>query len=217
MSDILRNELFRQAREAKTIAQAATVTASDIQAEAASAFGRDDMMPIREIVAGMLGLKVRCEYTYHGWASNYGRYVRDEAARDLLNLLVKRTNLLANELKIGATALSPTAVVRVDKVLAFAEGRGWDVSSLMPADHAIGPAGTVRSVTRDEVRRAGILAMLKKLGYEPRALPKSEAGRSGVRLEVRKALGIKGIWAGSTVFDKTWQGMRDDGELADGP
>lgn len=125
MNDALRNELYRQRREHDEMIHAEGRTLADIEAQSVPAMDRDDMKPLREIVADMLGLKINCRYTNHGWASQYGPRVKDVAARNLLDLLVKRTNLLANELKTGAADLKWGDKVRVDKVLDIAAARGW--------------------------------------------------------------------------------------------
>lgn len=49
-----------------------------------------------------------------------------------------------------------------------------------------------------------IIETLKDLGYDPRKLPKYTPGRSDVKRDVKVKIGTKGIWVGSSVFDKAW-------------
>lgn len=149
MHEELRRLLIDQAREADNIVDAEVRTLMDIQSPTKIVLDRDELMPLREIVAAMLGLNASSRYVYHGWASTYGQHVKDETARSLLALLVKRTNLLARELREGATDLKPTDRVRVDRALDFASSRGWMLSAVLN-DPAPEPASkTSPSAPRD--------------------------------------------------------------------
>lgn len=59
-----------------------------------------------------------------------------------------------------------------------------------------------------------ILAEIKRLRYNPKALPKNEAGKSGVKAAVRDALKQNPLFEGTKVFDKAWQRLRDLKEIA---
>ncbi|MEI8156806.1 MAG: hypothetical protein WCH60_08055 [Burkholderiales bacterium] len=58
-----------------------------------------------------------------------------------------------------------------------------------------------------------ILEKLTELHYKPLALPKNKPGKSGVKAEVKKALGSTGIWEYVTVFDKAWERLLGDGRI----
>lgn len=73
-----------------------------------------------------------------------------------------------------------------------------------------------RGVSAQARQDVEILETLRRKGYDPRRLPKNPPGKSGVRSEVRKALGAAGAWSGTTVFKRAWQRLRDAGEIADG-
>lgn len=77
-------------------------------------------------------------------------------------------------------------------------------------------AGNGRGVSAHARQEEGILEELRRKGYNPKSLPKNLPGKSGVKSEIRKALGTAGAWGGITVFDKAWQRLRDTGEIADG-
>ena len=56
-----------------------------------------------------------------------------------------------------------------------------------------------------------ILRVIKNLGHDPMALPKTTPGRTGVKRAVRNELPI--FQAG--VFDKAWERLRSDGAIKD--
>jgi hypothetical protein len=56
-----------------------------------------------------------------------------------------------------------------------------------------------------------ILQVIAELRYTATALPKTRAGKRGVKAEVRTLL-VPGITP--RAFDKTWQGLLDDGRMA---
>jgi hypothetical protein len=72
-----------------------------------------------------------------------------------------------------------------------------------------------KPVQRSQAQDTAILSLLKARGYDPLALPRNPHGMPGVKAEVRKEVGIKGIWAGATVFEKAWERLRKRGDIAD--
>ncbi|UUZ68535.1 hypothetical protein LP416_00195 [Polaromonas sp. P2-4] len=72
-----------------------------------------------------------------------------------------------------------------------------------------------RPMQRAAAQDADILAMLKCKGFDPLALPRNETGKPGVKAEIRNALGQTGLWAGATVFDKAWERLRRNRDIAD--
>jgi hypothetical protein len=75
----------------------------------------------------------------------------------------------------------------------------------------------VAPVGRQQAQEQTILNTLHGLGYTPRAMPKSEAYKPGVKSEVRAAIGSEGMWHSPRVFDKAWERLRERGEIADKP
>ncbi len=59
-----------------------------------------------------------------------------------------------------------------------------------------------------------ILAKLKELGYDPKALPPVKNGKPGVRAECRKALKDSPLFEGSTTFNKAWERLSQFDEIA---
>lgn len=67
---------------------------------------------------------------------------------------------------------------------------------------------------RGHARAEEILNKIRSMGYEPKALPQNLAGKSGVKREIKRAVGSMGMWAGSTVFDKAWESLLRSGDIA---
>jgi len=72
-------------------------------------------------------------------------------------------------------------------------------------------ATKVVAVQRNASQDALVLRKLRELGFDPKALPKAKPGKPGVRNAVRKALG----GFSDSVFKKSWQRLRNDGEIAE--
>ncbi len=103
-------------------------------------------------------------------------------------------------------------------------GYAWplEAPTADPVEVAAGETGTASALTseprfspRPPLQQAfqeqEILRVLAELGHDPLNLPKSPAGQPGVKAKVRKALN----WQGSTTFDKAWERLRHNKELAD--
>lgn len=102
---------------------------------------------------------------------------------------------LADELG-GAPLLPPTVTM----------------SATQPAQNQPGPAST--TVPRFTAQENEILAAIKTFGHNPLQLPENQAGKSGVKAQVKAKLGKSGYWSGSTVFSKAWERMRASGVIA---
>ncbi|KWK70858.1 hypothetical protein [Burkholderia stagnalis] len=73
------------------------------------------------------------------------------------------------------------------------------------------PGITPRPLQQQAFQEQEILRVLAELGHDPLSLRKSPAGQPGVKAEVRKTLN----WQGSTTFDKAWERLRRNKEIAD--
>jgi len=72
-------------------------------------------------------------------------------------------------------------------------------------------ATKVVPVQRSASQDALVLGKLRELGFDPKALPKAKPGRPATKNAVRKALdGLS-----DAMFKKTWQRLRDSGEIAE--
>lgn len=75
--------------------------------------------------------------------------------------------------------------------------------------------GPAKPMQRFAAQDAAILAAIREIGRDPLALPVNEQGKPGVKAEIRDALDGKGLFAGTTVFDKAWERLRQQGDIAD--
>lgn len=72
------------------------------------------------------------------------------------------------------------------------------------------PSSQKRQIQQEEE----IIDAIKALGYDPLMLPKNTPGQSGVKKEVKAKLGTKGIWAGSSVFNRAWERVSSKNMIA---
>ncbi|MDR3429597.1 hypothetical protein [Silvimonas sp.] len=70
-------------------------------------------------------------------------------------------------------------------------------------------------VSATKAQETAVLGCLENMGYDPAALPQRTSGKKGVKAKVREALGTRGMWAKTSVFDKTWQRLRDRNVIKD--
>ncbi len=66
---------------------------------------------------------------------------------------------------------------------------------------------------RQRFQEQEIIRALNEFGYDPQAIPKWKAGERGVKSTIREALKTNN-WS-DKVFDKAWQRLRDNGEIAE--
>lgn len=73
-------------------------------------------------------------------------------------------------------------------------------------------------LSRASSQRDAILAGLCSLGHDPLRYPKAEAGKAGVKAELRRRLtkDRKDIFVSARVFDDAWQRLRDDEDIFEG-
>lgn len=72
------------------------------------------------------------------------------------------------------------------------------------------PAPVQRAAAQD----AALISSLRAAKHDPLALPKNVRGKPGVKAATRVALGNGGLWAGSTVFEKAWERLTRNGDIA---
>ena len=76
-------------------------------------------------------------------------------------------------------------------------------------------AQAAKPLQRSSAQDAMILTAIRKAGHNPLALPVNEPGKAGVKAEIRNALRNEKLLTGSTVFDKAWERLRKQGDIAD--
>jgi len=71
------------------------------------------------------------------------------------------------------------------------------------------------SRTKMPDQEKAILQEIRKLGYDPKKLPKSKPNAPGVKAKVRADLRSCDLFVGSKVFDKAWERLRKAKEITD--
>jgi len=71
-----------------------------------------------------------------------------------------------------------------------------------------------RPMLASQAQDEAILSMLRDKGYDPLAMPPYAPGKPGVKAEIRRAIGDRGMWTGETVFDKAWERLAKNGDIA---
>lgn len=76
-------------------------------------------------------------------------------------------------------------------------------------------AATAQPRTRLRDQEKAILACISALGYDPKQLPKNPSGKKGPKWQVRDKLAGNPLFKGATVFNRAWERLRKDGDIAD--
>ena len=70
--------------------------------------------------------------------------------------------------------------------------------------------------TRMREQEEAILEEIKKLGHDPKLLPKFKAGKAGIKAKVRVLLKESPLFQGGTVYEKAWERLMKFGDIAYG-
>lgn len=97
----------------------------------------------------------------------------------------------------------------------FGKGVLADKSGERGEPGAIEPKVEQRTRTRLREQENAILAMIRELDYDPKALPKNEPGRPGVKNKVFEKLQKHPLFNAKTALKKAWDRLRSDNELID--
>lgn len=105
----------------------------------------------------------------------------------------------------------------VDPYWEFVAETNRDLDSKLAGDagsHISAPSKEhPKPLGRQRAQEVAILNKLAELGHQPLALPPGEAGKAGIRGEVKSALGTVGMWAGKQVFKLAWDRLLASGEI----
>ncbi|VBL74411.1 Uncharacterised protein [Burkholderia pseudomallei] len=123
---------------------------------------------------------------------------------------------------ISVTTISGKQMLSHIDISAWCQQHGYAWPLEAPADaanaetdvedaQASEPRVTSRPLQQQAFQEQEILRVLAEFGHDPLNLPKSPAGQPDVKAQVRKKLN----WQGSTTFDKAWERLRRNKELAD--
>ncbi len=88
-----------------------------------------------------------------------------------------------------------------------AEGKTLSPSGEYPGD----PKPKQRQQAQEEI----IIQRIQDAGFNPKALPKVPPGTPGVKSQIRSALKGHELFVGDKVFEKAWERLRGNGDIAD--
>jgi hypothetical protein len=98
-----------------------------------------------------------------------------------------------------------TQPIRWDDFLAFASDLGIPMDTCNEVKNTARPQGQQIHQERE------ILRVINELGYNPKCLPARKPGKPGAKALVRKSLKLS-----DGVFNKAWERLRSDGDIAGG-
>lgn len=106
------------------------------------------------------------------------------------------------------------------RLAALLKPEGKTATPVPPPEPALGEAfpaqaQAAKPLQRGSAQDAMILTAIRKAGHNPLALPVNEPGKAGVKAEIRNALRNEKLFTSSRVFDKAWERLRKQGDIAD--
>lgn len=137
-----------------------------------------------------------------------------EVAFELSNAMARSINnreLVSRNTKNGLPILKPD---QPSVYVTELDAKKWLQDMRLP--YSWNPNKPSRPLSVPLMRQKLILEKISELGHDPQKLPDRKPGKSGVKKEVRSALGTKDIWTGDNVFDDAWEELRKSGEIAGG-
>lgn len=122
---------------------------------------------------------------------------------------ILKRELITRDTKTGLPVLEPDPpTVYVTEL----DAKKWLQSQMLP--YIWSPGQPNRHPSTPDQRGSEIIKKIVELGHDPQDLPKAGSGKAGVKSKVKNSLGKKGIWVGSTVFNKAWEKLRANGEIS---
>jgi len=111
----------------------------------------------------------------------------------------------------------PMALVSVDALRAYFKGRLTIEVEAVPGESAPVQPEPVKPVQRSAAQDQAILAAIERQHLNVLALPKPRPGKAGVKAATRASLeGVNPLFPkDSTVFDKAWERLRRNGDIAE--
>jgi hypothetical protein len=107
------------------------------------------------------------------------------------------------------------SLVKISDVDIWLEVEGVDyrfpLGNVAPTSNEL---SEVMPLQRSKAQEEAILSKLQSNGHDPARLVKNTPGKPGVKSEIRRALGSGGMWTGQTVFNKAWERLASNGQLA---
>lgn len=165
--------------------------------------------------------------------SGAGVFLLENASGEAQEAFDKQLEIL-NSYDLALRVNSMRTDVSLAKVAALGRSAGWKIPSEMAAMHVPGtspvsskpnvvipspsPANIcVKPISRSAAQDHAILDAIRNRSHDPKALPKPDAGKRGVKAAIRDDLTTnnKDIFLSTRVFDDAWQRLRDQKDITD--
>lgn len=85
-----------------------------------------------------------------------------------------------------------------------------DASQASKTDPAEKPRPRLKMLDQEDA----ILGEIRRIGHDPKYLPKNQSGKPGIKAKIREALKSNPLFDGSKVFNHAWDRLRESGEIA---
>jgi len=116
--------------------------------------------------------------------------------------------VLHMSIPISLLDVKERGIVLVSEVEKYEEKFGSDALDY-------GQSSQTKPLSRFAAQEEFVLRQLESMKIDPLKLPKNEQGNPGIKSKIRQAtIGENKIFAGRTVFDKTWERLTKNGDIA---
>ena len=101
-----------------------------------------------------------------------------------------------------------------EKIAEIMARLGINAGPVMVADDAKDRSAPTKPIQRSAAQDAAIMDAMREAGFDPQALSKNAAGKPGQKAVVRAALKGNSLFLGTSVFDKAWERLFKNGDIA---
>lgn len=169
----------------------------------------DQNRPARRSLLDWMDIAAGAGRVIHPWAQRYAKHrglcgpPRPEAEPESAP-----AQLVVNVNVVAATVHKPTPAPAPESPAPQSEATPVE----RPLSEAAAPA---KPLQRSAAQGLEILTAIRDAGHDPKALPVNEPGKAGVKASIRKSLNGSALFVGKNVFDKAWELLRSQGDIAD--
>ena len=153
-----------------------------------------------------------------------GLALKDEGIKDQFSACLAAFSSELNKGKLSALKLDYALSNETDIYITLESFRAWASGKALPARLPGGAQSTLAGPraaptqstptpprTKQREQEDAILDEIRRLGFDPLALPARSPGKAGVKAIIRKALDKKAPFDGKSTFGYAWERLRADG------
>ena len=171
----------------------------------------DQNRPARRSLLDWMGIAAGAGRAIHPWANRYAKHhglygppgPATEAEPE-----PAPAKLVVNVNVVTTTVHKPTPAPAPESPAPQSEATPVE----RPLSEAAAPA---KPLQRSAAQGLEILTAIRNAGHDPKALPVNEPGKAGAKASIRKSLNGSALFVGKNVFDKAWELLRSQGDIAD--